>query len=213
MRCPDSNCALEIGSLPCLYCEERLKRAESEMEKLVTEFSLIRGFPNEPERRHSFDAADSAFRRHLGSAGFEGEVSYKQDAVMESALWWYIPFYWIGCAGFIVEKADGAVNWLGSAHPLRLCFWAHNRGLWARTTDITIHLMSKTPETRELVLELVRVGPKGIFDRELAELEVDRLYSNLPAQLNRKDIWLFIDRIESRVAKGEFEFTAEPCHR
>jgi hypothetical protein len=165
------------------------------------------------EKRQSLQTADSALRRFLVSVDFKSEIDYAPDAVMESAQWWYIPFRWIGCSGFIVEKADGAVDWLGSGYPMRLWFWAHNRGLWGDTTDITILAMSKAPEVRDLVLDLVRVGPNGSFNRELAEAEVDRIYSNLPAQLNGKEIWLFLRQIEAISAKGEFEFTAKPSAR
>ena len=63
--------------------------------------------------------AEDAIKRRLIADGFRATLEYAPDKVIETDRWWYIPFCWIGCAGFIVSKDDLYVNWLGSA--LRAC--------------------------------------------------------------------------------------------
>lgn len=65
--------------------------------------------------------AEDAIRRRFIADGFRGTLEYAPDKVIETDRWWYIPFCWIGCAGFIVSKDDLYVNWLGSALSLEQC--------------------------------------------------------------------------------------------
>src|SRR5258706_354551 len=82
------------------------------------------------------DAEDAIGRRFIAD-GFRGTLEYASDKVIETDRWWYIPFCWIGCAGFIVSKDDLYVNWLGSALSLEQCFWGHDHGVFCDLVDFT----------------------------------------------------------------------------
>ena len=41
---------------------------------------------------------------------------------LETENWWYIPYGWIGCIGFIVDKRDEVILLLGSARRMYDCF-------------------------------------------------------------------------------------------
>src|SRR5215203_2244043 len=79
--------------------------------------------------------AEEAIRRRFAAKGFKGTLKYSADEVIETEQWWYIPYCWIGCAGFIVNKDDLYVNWLGSALSLEECVWGHEHGLFADLVD------------------------------------------------------------------------------
>jgi hypothetical protein len=204
---------MEIKSLPCPHCKANERQIRLNREELAAEFSLKLGPPEDPEGIRSLEAADAALRSHYRAPGAQYEVSYDKSKVMESSHWWYLPFCWVGSAGDIVEKSDGAINSLGSGFPLRLWFWAHNRGLWTTLTDITILKVSSSEDARALMLDIVRVGPIGILKLDLAEREVDRIYTSLPVRLEGKELWHFFHRIEQLASRGEFEFSANPSAR
>jgi hypothetical protein len=51
------------------------------------------------------------------------------DELFESQNWLFIPYGGIGCGGWIIDKADGHVNRLGSQFGHDDDFWGHNHGL------------------------------------------------------------------------------------
>lgn len=66
--------------------------------------------PDDPSRiPMSWDDATSAVADYLGSP-----VDCDPAGAIEAATWWYVPYQWIGCAGFIVGKSSGDVTQLGS---------------------------------------------------------------------------------------------------
>lgn len=81
--------------------------------------------------------AEDAIKRRFIADGFRGTLEYAADDVIETDRWWYIPFRWIGCAGFIVSKHDLYVNWLGSALSLEQCFWGHDHGVFCDLVAFT----------------------------------------------------------------------------
>jgi hypothetical protein len=54
--------------------------------------------------------AVDAIRRRFVADGFRGTLKYATDEVIETDRWWYIPYGWIGCAGFIVNKDDSSIE-------------------------------------------------------------------------------------------------------
>lgn len=89
---------------------------------------------------HTIKDAEEAIRRKLAQEKFNaGEIKYDVSEVVENDRWWYVPFSWIGCFGFIVNKSDLYVNWLGSAlHPnLEECLWGHDHGLYCEFVDFS----------------------------------------------------------------------------
>lgn len=81
--------------------------------------------------------AENAIRRRFAAEGFRGTLKYEPSRVIETDRWWYIPFCWIGCAGFIVNKDDLYVNWLGSGFTLDQCIWGHEHGIYSDLVDFT----------------------------------------------------------------------------
>src|SRR4051812_12688196 len=113
MKCPD--CGIEIVALPCERCQSEAARREHEMQNVAEQFSLVRGAPETDESRVSLDFALASVQKRLDKERFQGTVSYNTRDLLRSRSWWYIPYRWIGCRGFIVNLDSGYVNWLGSA--------------------------------------------------------------------------------------------------
>src|SRR5262249_50477896 len=95
--------------------------------------------------------AEDAIRRRFTATNFQGELRYDPAKVVETDGWWYIPYCWIGCKGFIVGKDTLYVNWLGSALSLEECFWGHDHGVVCDLVDFTF-VSGTSPElARRLV--------------------------------------------------------------
>jgi hypothetical protein len=134
MRCPD--CGIEIGSLPCWRCERSALDQEWNYKSLIKDFSLVRGAPTSDSQRASLKFAVKRIEERLAKSKHRGGVSYKEEHLLHCADWWYIPYTWIGCSGFIVNTKDGYVNWLGSGLiTLQEFFWGHNRGIFCDLVD------------------------------------------------------------------------------
>ena len=133
MKCPE--CGFKIEALPCRRCEEETLRHEQEYERLAKEFSLERGAPVTKSASESLSFALSCIQARVKKERFNMTVSYKAEDLLHHANWWYVPYRWIGCNGFIVNKQDGYVNWLGSALTLRQCFWGHERSVFTDMVD------------------------------------------------------------------------------
>ncbi|HWB59878.1 MAG TPA: hypothetical protein VG733_10305 [Chthoniobacteraceae bacterium] len=122
---------------------------------LCAEFGLKSGLPEDPEDKASLSLADNRWReflrRHNRERGnyteaelreLDASYVYEPAGLLQSPDWWYIPCGWIGCFGFIINKNDSHINWLGSFFamtwsPLQLCFWGHNHGLYCDLVDFT----------------------------------------------------------------------------
>jgi len=135
LDCP--NCGFRIESLPCWRCAEEALSHELQYNKLIKEFSLVRGAPETNESRASLESALTRIHARVRKERFEMTVSYKTQDLLRSKSWWYVPYRWIGCNGFIVNTDDDYVNWLGSALPLHLCFWGHEHGVVADLIDFS----------------------------------------------------------------------------
>lgn len=90
-----------------------------------------RAFANPPTLRD----AEDAIRRHLKKPAHP--LHYDPALLVETERWWYIPYGWIGCGGFIVDKHDLAINELGSALSLEDSFWGHDHGIVCDPVDFT----------------------------------------------------------------------------
>ena len=101
----------------------------------------------------SLNDAVAHLRKSLGE-----EFDLDITRVIESKDWWYIPFVWIGCRGYIVDKLNGYINQLGSCHPLDLCFWAHERNIKYVYSDLTVTRINNLPAT---IATLKRMGNRS----------------------------------------------------
>jgi hypothetical protein len=160
MKCPV--CGIEIDALPCERCEAEAIAEERRIENLVEAFSLVRGAPRATDDINSLNSALAHLQRQLHRDSFRGIVTYDERDLLCAQNWWYIPYRWIGCGGFIVNKTNHYVNCLGSGLSLDDCFWGHERGVFCDLVDFTF-----APETdRELVAMIVRRFKKVEFNPE-----------------------------------------------
>ncbi len=112
--------------------------------------------------------AEGAIRKRLIDDRFRGELRYDAAKIIETDRWWYIPFTWIGCAGFIVNKEDLYVNWLGSALTLEQCFWGQDHGVYCDLVDFEFAPDSDTRLVQRLVAQFKHMRPnaKGVLPKE-----------------------------------------------
>ena len=73
MECLD--CGIEIKSLPCERCAQEAADHEREIERLVEEFSLVRGEPETNASQASLDFALTCLEKRLGGEHFRETVS------------------------------------------------------------------------------------------------------------------------------------------
>jgi hypothetical protein len=179
---------------------------------LIKEFSLIRGAPNSNSSRKSLERAVDCMRKRLAREKFRGDVQYDPQFLLRSRTWWYIPYRWIGCSGFIVNMNDGYVNWLGSALKLRQCFWGHERGIFHDLVDFKF-----APDTnREMVARLLR-SFKHLFPDALGVLPNEPVWyraSEIPAAIEkqfpvfkRHFVWVAIEPLMNACEKDGLRFT------
>ena len=105
--------------------------------------------------------AEDAIRRRFAKDGFAGVLEYDHGKVIETDRWWYIPFCWIGCFGFIVNKDDLYANWLGSTSSPNLdqCFWGHDHGLFCDLVDFTFSSDTDTELAKRLLPKFKHTRP------------------------------------------------------
>jgi len=128
--------------------------------------------------------AEDAIRRRFAVDGFQGMLEYEPSKMIETDRWWYVPFCWIGCAGFIVKKDDLYVNWLGSALSLEQCIWGHEHGIYCDLVDFTF-----SPETRRDLVERVVSRFKHTDPNEKGEIPDESVWyyrPNIPAAVARQ---------------------------
>jgi hypothetical protein len=151
-------------------------------------------------------------RKRLAKEKFRGDVQCDPKFLLCGRTWWYIPYRWIGCSGFIVSMDDGYVNWLGSALKLRQCFWGHERGVFCDMVDFEF-----APNTnRELVARLLR-SFKHNFPNALGELPSEPVWyqaSEIPAAIEkqfplfkRHFVWFATEPLMNACEKESLRFT------
>src|SRR5262249_51312383 len=134
---------------------------EWEFKSLIKEFSLVRAAPETASLRVSLECALTAIRKRLDRERFQMPVDYDAKDLPSSKTWWYVPYCWIGCRGFIVNMDDGYVNWLGSALSLRDCFWGHQHGVVCDLVDFTFSPGTHTQLTSRLLRSFKHMHPNA----------------------------------------------------
>lgn len=184
----------------------------------IDELRTIYGVPNAGD---SIDGAISNLttaKEHLERV-LGRNVSYLESQAIEAPRWWYIPYGWIGCSGFIVDKADGYINQLGSCHSLDDCFWAHNRGIKYGYADLTIHQINDIQGTIDTLMKMGSHAPynpipnrpntsgKGyeFWTRE----ELEALLDVLPVTFSNQILWFTIPALRNAEKESfcKFEVT------
>lgn len=101
---------------------------------------------------YTLKEAEDAIRARFRRDGTTHELKYDSKKVVETSNWIYVPCGWIGSAGCIVNRADGYVNFLGSALELDDCFWGHERGVFCDVVDFEFDRQTEV----DLVAKLLR---------------------------------------------------------
>ncbi len=213
MKCPD--CGIEIVALPCERCQGEAARREQIMESVAEEFSLVRGAPETEESGVSLDFALTSIQKHLDKERFQGTVSYNARDLLRSKRWWYIPYRWIGCRGFIVSLDSGYVNWLGSALSLSDCFWGHERGIVCELVDFTFSPGTDTGLASRLLTRFKHMHPdaRGRLPSEpvwYRETEIPAALSNQFPTFKRHFVWFAIPELRHAHEKERLRFTCTP---
>jgi hypothetical protein len=138
--------------------------------------------------------AEDAIRRRFAAHGFRGQLEYEPGKVIETDRWWYIPFCWIGCAGFIVNKDDLYVNWLGSGLVLEKCFWGHDHGLYNGLVDFAFSPETNTKLAARLVLRFKHMHPnaRGVLPNEPVSYRESEILTAISSQFptfRRHNVW------------------------
>jgi hypothetical protein len=105
--------------------------------------------------------AEDAIRWIFKTKRFRGTLKYEPSRVIEADRWWYIPFCSIGCAGFIVNKDDLYVNWLGSGLSLDQCIWGHEHGVYSDLVDFTFSPATELKLAARLLARFKHMHPNA----------------------------------------------------
>ena len=158
--------------------------------------------------------AEDAIRRRFAKDGFAGVLEYDTSKVIENDRWWYIPFCWIGCFGFIVSKDDLYVNWLCSASNLSLneCFWGHDHGLFCDLVDFTFSPNTDIKIAERLLPKLKHTNPdeRGVPPKQpiwYRDSEVTFALSSKFPSFKRHIVWFAIADLRQAYEKEGLRFT------
>jgi hypothetical protein len=136
-KCPDCGAfyvdyGKHFDECPELIRRRRIEATETR-QRLIEKFHLRSGPPTEPDRRSALAEAERRLRILL-----KRDFEYDPEWLFESEAWWYIPYYWVGCDGYIVDKKTGSVGELGSSlSSLDDRFWGHDLNLTAELVDFS----------------------------------------------------------------------------
>jgi hypothetical protein len=182
------------------------------MQNLIKEFSLVRGAPGDPESRTSLDFALVCIQKRLDKEAFRGTVSYDADGLLRARHWWYIPYCWMGCRGFIVSLKSGYVNWLGSALSLKQCFRGHERGIFGDLVDFTFSPETDTKLAARLLRRFKHNHPnaRGVLPKEpvwYRDSEIPGSLLNQFPTFRSHFVWYAIPELTESVEKEGLRFT------
>lgn len=115
--------------------------------------------PSEDQHGMSLNEAEALVSARLGRPLVrrldEQEVGYDRRGVLASDELFYIPYTWIGCAGYIVERATSTVKPLGSGMGVEEQIWAWYRGIAYDTNDLEILAVHDLVELENLLREIM----------------------------------------------------------
>jgi hypothetical protein len=158
-----------------------------------------------------FPAVEDAIRRKLAPST-NPRPDYDQTRVIETDRWWFIPWGWIGCAGFIVNKEDLYVNWLGSALTLENCFWGHDHGIYHDLIDFSFSAETDRLVAARLIPRFKHMLPnaKGVLPNEPVWYRDSEIQPAIDRQFpffKRHFIWYGIPELRRAYENNEVRFT------
>jgi hypothetical protein len=156
--------------------------------------------------------AEDAIKLRFIAEGFRGTLEYAPDKVIETDRWWYIPFCWIGCAGFIVSKDGLYVNWLGSALSLEQCFWGHDHGVFCDLVDFTFSADTNKTLAARLLSRFQHMQPtkNGALPGEpvwYQDAEIPAALSSQFPTFSRHFVWFSIPELRQAYESEGLRFT------
>ncbi len=162
----------------------------------------------------SIQDVNEAIRRRFVVEGANIDLTYDAAKIIESEAWWYIPFVWFGCGGFIVDKKDLYVNWLGSALKLDDCIWGHEHGIICGPVDFAFDDGIDVAVVRRIVGRFKYYSPKRsnpaeVFDIWYTEGEIDDAIRRQYPLFRRHLVWFAIPEIRAAIEAGEISFSAQ----
>jgi hypothetical protein len=195
----------------CGACQAR---AREEQRVMYARYAVREGDP----ARLPMTLEEAAVRvsAHLGgplridASGDEGTFDSRQ--ALEAATWWYVPYSWIGCAGFVVEKATGQVHQMGSNAGLDTYLWAQARGLLWDRADLVIDAVRDRDAAIRWLRRVVSVPTRDHYPlygpgaEELATMLAD-----LPLRFPAQQIGLWLSDLRAGIEAGAFACHLEPA--
>jgi hypothetical protein len=195
----------------CGSCQER----EREEQRVMYARYAVRA--DDPARvPMMLEEAAMRVSEHLGAvlridaSGDEG--TFDSQEALEAATWWYVPYSWIGCAGFVVEKATGQVHRMGSNAGLDTYLWAQARGLLWERADLVIDAVRDRDVAIRWLRRVVCVPTSdhhplyGPGAEELATMLAD-----LPLRFRAQQIGLWLPDLRAGIEAGAFACHLEPA--
>jgi hypothetical protein len=195
----------------CGSCQER----EREEQRVMYARYAVRA--DDPARvPMTLEEAAMRVSEHLGAvlridaSGDEG--TFDSQEALEAATWWYVPYSWIGCAGFVVEKATGQVHRMGSNAGLDTYLWAQARGLLWERADLVIDAVRDRDVAIRWLRRVVCVPTSdhhplyGPGAEELATMLAD-----LPLRFRAQQIGLWLPDLRAGIEAGAFACHLEPA--
>jgi hypothetical protein len=148
-----------------------------------------------------------AVARVVEAVGHPIEVT--RDGACEAATWWFVPYRWIGCAGFFVDKIDGLVTQLGSCHQPDLYFWAHDRG-FRYPCDLIVEQVYDLAGTVAF-LKSVLAYPEADQrpGRGWSSEALTQALGALPCRFRHQDFWFELPEFRSHASPSLFEYSLE----
>lgn len=132
--------------------------AVGDLHYLQSAFGFRPYSPAEAQRGMSLQEAESLVSGHIGRPlvyQFDNEeFEYNRGGILVSDELYYIPYTWIGCAGYIVERATATVVALGSGIAVETQIWAWYRGL-TNVNDLEILAVHDLAELESLLREVM----------------------------------------------------------
>jgi hypothetical protein len=183
------------------------------MLQLVNKYALVRGAPDSDEARASLDFALARIRQRLEDEQFQGTLEYDARDLLHNQRWWYIPFIWVGCNGFVVNLDTGYVNWLGSAFCLDLCFWGHEQGLFCDTVDFSFEPDTNIQLAGKLVGRFMREPHRWVASESdefvrYHEFEINTALTTIFPNFRRHFVWYAIPDLRDACENEGLRFTS-----
>jgi hypothetical protein len=158
--------------------------------------------------------AENAIRQRFAADNFRGRLQYNFNEVIETEQWWHIPVTWVGCKGFIVNKNDLYVNWLGSSAAMTLeqCFWGHDRGVYCDLVDFAFAPDTNPKIVARLVSRFQHTHPdaKGVLPHKPVWYRESELPTAITRQFplfRRHFVWLAIPELIRETENEGLRFT------